>query len=100
MTQCKKHGPVLEVQLSGELDHHSAAVIKAELDKALSDPGVSVLEMDFKKLRFMDSSGIGILIGRYKTMQKRGGVMRVKNVNMQIGKIMELSGLYKIIEQA
>jgi stage II sporulation protein AA (anti-sigma F factor antagonist) len=89
----------MTVKLTGELDHSSATRIREELDNLISDPGVKRLVFDMNELCFMDSSGIGVILGRYKTMIRRGGTVAVKAGNRQIDRIFELSGLYQIIEK-
>lgn len=93
----KKKG-ILVVFLEGELDHHTASQVREYIDEKLEDPTIKNIVMDIKGLNFMDSSGIGVLIGRYKVVSKRGGKLGVVNINSHIDRIFEVSGLYKIIE--
>jgi len=83
--------------MEGELDHHSADTVRKELDHLLEDPTIIHLLLNFKKLQFMDSSGIGVIIGRFKTISQRGGKIGIIEVNNQIQKILEVSGLLKIV---
>ncbi len=99
LIKCKSKGSAVLVQLMGELDHHSAKEVKDQLELYLRDSNVKDLILDFEQLRFMDSSGIGVLIGRYNTLKKRNGQMAVVNVNKQVDKIMTISGLYRIIKK-
>jgi len=99
MLKYEKHRSDITVHLSGELDHDSAAKIRAELDRLIADPSVKRLIFDLKGLTFMDSSGIGMMIGRYKTMTRRGGSVAVRAGSRQVDRMMELSGLYRIIEK-
>lgn len=99
LIKCKRNGSALLVQLTGELDHHSAREVKDQLENYLSDNGIKDMIFDFSQLRFMDSSGIGVLIGRYNTIKKRNGQVSVFNVNNQVDKLMTLSGLYRIIKK-
>ena len=94
----KRQGGSLTVHLSGELDHHCARQVRKEMDKLLSDMAVKELILDLRELEFMDSSGIGVLMGRYRTMSKRGGKMRVCNMTSQVRRVFKISGLYRIIE--
>lgn len=84
-------------KISGELDHHTAAAVREKLDKAILKDGARNIVLDFKNLRFMDSSGIGVLLGRYKLIKKKGGRIYVKNVSRQVDKIFTLSGLYQVL---
>ena len=89
----------MTVQLSGELDHNTAAEIREELDALIADPGINRLVFDLSGLAFMDSSGIGMMIGRYKRMRSRGGTMGVMAGDARIERMMELSGLYQIVDK-
>ena len=93
----RPQGSELTVALRGELDHHCAEMVRQQLDTLIMDPRVKILTLDLKALTFMDSSGIGVIIGRYKRMQARGGRVQVCNVKPQIDRIMQLAGLYRII---
>lgn len=92
-------GDTLTVYLSGELDHHSAKQVRAELDGLIESPKVRRLVMDLSDLSFMDSSGIGVIIGRYNKMAKRGGSVGIKRAKPQINRIFNLSGVYQIVEK-
>ena len=94
----KKEGLNLIAELRGELDHHSAQEIRNKLDDAIERDKIQNLIMSFEGVTFMDSSGIGVVIGRYKKLSIRGGKLLVTNINSTIGKVFELSGLYKIIK--
>jgi len=87
------------VQLEGELDHCSADRIRASLDALIEDQNVKRLVIDLKKLTFMDSSGIGVIIGRYRTLIRRNGSVAVKNPSAAVDRIFQMSGLYRIIEK-
>lgn len=83
--------------LSGEIDHHSAKEIRSEIDISIAKNAPSLLEMDFSGVSFMDSSGIGLVMGRCKSMNACGGRVIVKNVSPEIQKVMLLSGLDRIV---
>ena len=89
----------LTVRLEGELDHNSAAGVRAELDALLADPGVKRLLLDLSGLQFMDSSGIGLIIGRYKRLARRGGSVAVIGSNPRIDRIFDMAGLYQLVER-
>lgn len=99
MLKHEKRRGTVTVRLSGDLDHNTAAQIREELDHLIEDPGVRRLVFDLSELGFMDSSGIGLMIGRYKTMARRGGSVAVRPGGRQADRLMELSGLYQIIEK-
>ena len=83
----------------GELDHQSAQAMREELDALLSDEQIRTLIFDMRDLTFMDSSGIGVIIGRYKILSRRGGCVQVRNMSPQVDKLFMLSGLHRIIEK-
>ncbi len=93
----KKSG--LIVRLSGELDHSEASRIRSELDALIADTGTRRLIFDLNGLEFMDSSGIGLIIGRYKLMRRRGGSVAVLGPDARIDKIFRMAGLYQLVER-
>jgi stage II sporulation protein AA (anti-sigma F factor antagonist) len=84
--------------LEGELDHHAAKGIREEIDGTLERMKPAVLNLDFRSVSFMDSSGIGLVMGRYRTMQLLGGKVVVKNASLHIRKVMRLAGLDRLAE--
>ena len=95
----EKKRQTLIVRLENELDHRAANEMRGELDELLRDPSVRRLVLDLQKLQFMDSSGIGLIIGRYKLMQKKGGSMAVINADARMDRIFQMAGLYQIVER-
>lgn len=90
---------ILIVSLNGELDHHSSQKVRKEIDKAIDSFFIKNLVFDFEQVSFMDSSGIGVVIGRYNKIKKLGGETGVINCNEYINKIFEMSGLFTIIQK-
>lgn len=92
---CKNR--VLVVRLKGELDHHTAEALREEIiqKKELSD--CIHIVMNFKDLIFMDSSGLGVVFGRFKQVKSQGGELVVCAVPATIHRIFEMSGLYKVV---
>ncbi len=88
----------MTVRLTGELDHCSAQSVRRELDGLIADPGIKKLVLDMGGMSFMDSSGIGVILGRYRELHGRGGALYVKNMNSQVEKIFLLSGMDQIIQ--
>ena len=88
----------LIVRLSGELDHHSAQTVKATLEEAIERGRVHHIVLSLKDLSFMDSSGLGVILGRYKQISNRGGKMVVCDINQAVYRLFELSGMFKIIQ--
>ena len=89
-------GNLLIAYLIGELDHHSVADIRTKIDNVISYKKPNHLILDFKNVTFMDSSGIGLVMGRYRLMQNHKGSVEIRNVTTQTKKIMELAGLGSI----
>ncbi len=84
--------------LSGELDQCNAQAIRSELDDLIADRQVRHLILDMGQLSFMDSSGIGVIIGRYRTLSQRGGKVSVTHMNPQVARVFTLSGMSQIID--
>ena len=82
--------------LSGEIDHHNAKSLRQDIDFSLRENQPEELIMDFSEVGFMDSSGIGLVMGRYKLMQEIGGNLVVRNPPPQIKKVMRLSGIDRL----
>ena len=89
---------LLIYQMPIELDHHVAAQLCKELDMLVESFGIKELELDFSQTEFMDSSGIGVIIGRSKTMQFREGKLTASHMGRRIGMIFQSVGLEKIVE--
>lgn len=88
----------LIIHMIGELDHHSAEEVRNRIDASLDRENCNKLVMDFSGVTFMDSSGIGMVIGRYKKISLKKGSICITNVNSNIKKVLELSGMFKIIK--
>lgn len=87
----------LYLYLEEEIDHHVAEKIRNRADYEIQKYLPTKLIIDFKKVAFMDSAGIGMIIGRYKTALMFGGKTYIKNVKPSVKKILEMSGILKII---
>ena len=73
MLQCTQQGDALTVHLCGEIDHCAAEGLRNEIEMQIVRQNAKRLILDFSQVTFMDSSGVGMIIGRYKTMHARGG---------------------------
>ena len=82
--------------LYGEIDHHNAKSLRQDIDFSLRENQPEELIMDFSEVGFMDSSGIGLVMGRYKLMQEIGGNLVVRNPPPHIKKVMRLSGIDRL----
>ncbi len=84
-------------KLVGELDHHSASKARARLEEVIVNKAIKNLIFDLSELSFMDSSGIGMIIGRYKLISALGGKVKIVCKNVQIERLITMSGLKKLI---
>ena len=85
------------VKISEDLDHHTATQIKKSTDSKIKSSNAINVIFDFSNVEFMDSSGIGVIMGRYKMTKILGGSVIIYGVNKQIRRIIEMSGIDKII---
>lgn len=92
-------GENLLIYLPEELDHHNAKVITEQSDWYIVSNQIKNIIFNFKRTNFMDSSGIGVIMGRYKLIKGRGGEITVTNINSAIDRIFTISGLYKIVNK-
>lgn len=95
-----RRGQRVIVRLGGELDHHSAAEVKQALSQVLRDFTVRELQLDMTNVTFMDSAGLGVVLGRYRTLAARGGKLIVSGVRTSIDRIFRMSGLYALVERS
>ena len=94
-----RRGQRVIVRLGGELDHHSAEEIRRALDHILTDFTVRELQLDMTNVTFMDSAGLGVVLGRYRTISARGGKLILSGVRTGIDRIFRMSGLYALVER-
>lgn len=95
--QYQLEGKKLIVFMPKELDHHVAQPLCIRLDTMIENYGVKELEFDFSDTEFMDSSGIGVLIGRSKTMRFHQGNVSARGMRQRVKRIFEAAGLHKMI---
>ena len=89
-------GTNLTIHMPKELDHHNAEEIKREADRLLGTRNIRSIIFDFEKTSFMDSSGIGLIMGRHRSMESIGGEVIVRNPPQHIRRVMRLSGMERI----
>lgn len=89
-------GEVLTAFLEGELDHHTAKEIREKIDYEIDENKPTLVILDFRDLSFMDSSGIGLVMGRYKKTSAIGAQLHIQNTSPQIYKVMRLAGLERL----
>ena len=88
----------LMVRLPKEIDHHEAGMICEKADRFLMREDVCNVVFDFENTRFMDSSGIGVIMGRYRKISCFGGHVYAIHADARIRRIFQLAGLHKIVE--
>ena len=91
-------GKNLIVRFNGELDHHTSEKIREEIDRIYIDKTLKNIILDVKALNFMDSSGIGLIMGRYKKVSSNKGKIYLLHVNQRLRKILSMCGILKIAE--
>ncbi|MBR4032686.1 MAG: anti-sigma factor antagonist [Clostridia bacterium] len=91
-------GTVLKIKLRGEIDHHSAVAVRSAIDDMIRTKRPAELIIDMSAVDFMDSSGLGLIMGRYNTIKEIGGTVKVADPSPSIEKIMKLAGLERIIK--
>lgn len=90
---------VLIVRLSGELDHHESEMLRTKWSDMMYTNSVKHVILNLEAVSFMDSSGLGVILGRYKEVLQLGGEMVVCSVPPSIHRLFEMSGLFKIVRQ-
>ena len=88
----------IRILLRGEMDHHNAVSVRGEIDGLIYSERPQKLLLDMSEIGFMDSSGLGFVMGRYALMEKLGGILVLENPNERITKIFELAGLGRIVK--
>ncbi len=91
-------GITLKIKLRGEIDHHAAAVVRVNIDDLIKSRSPRILAMDMSAVDFMDSSGLGLIMGRYSLMQTSGGEMYVLDPSPATERIMRLAGMERMIK--
>ena len=92
----KQEEDKLTALLIGEIDHHSSQEMRQEIDGCVGRTDYKLLILDFKDVTFMDSSGIGLVMGRWRAMQAVGGEVKLKNVPSNIQRVMRLAGIDRL----
>lgn len=83
-------------KLTGEIDHHTAKIMREEIDSTLLNGGGKHVILDFKGVEFMDSSGIGLVLGRYKLVCELDGNLTLQNLPRHLSKVMKIAGIEKL----
>lgn len=94
----EKHKNNLLVQFKGELDHHTTENVRQKIDNQYFDQRLKNIILDLRGLTFMDSSGIGLIMGRYRNCIEKNGSVAIVSDNNYVDKMLKMSGLLKIIK--
>lgn len=94
--EIRTNGETVTAYLSGELDHHSAKEMREAIDNAVELNMPSRLVLNFKNVSFMDSSGIGLVMGRYRILSRTGAELNITGTSEQIYKVMKLAGIERL----
>lgn len=88
---------VLCIRLSGELDHHAAEELREKVTDKIATNQIKHIVLNLENLTFMDSSGLGVILGRYKQIKASEGEMVVCAISPSVKRLFDMSGLFKII---
>ncbi len=96
MVEIENSENIMTVKLMGDIDHHRCSAIRKKIDARLDSERPKLLVLDFSRVQFMDSSGVGLVMGRYRQMSLLGGRLKVLNVPENFVKVFRLSGLERL----
>ncbi len=91
-------GRNLVIHLPEELDHHSCQTLRQDTEQCLENYDIARIVLDFSAVSFMDSTGIGVILGRYKRMRERGGDVALYGAGRRIRKLIRMSGIEKLAQ--
>jgi len=91
-------GTNLTIHLPTEVDHHNAEELKNTADELMQSYNIRRIVFDFKNTVFMDSSGIGMIMGRYRNLRFMGGHVIAVQVSERMRRILTMSGIYKVMD--
>lgn len=89
---------VLTAELFGELDHHQAAGVREAIDREINEYDTKNLILDFSKVRYMDSSGIGMVLGRYRKLDEKGGSVVISGCSAVVQNILNMAGIFSLMQ--
>lgn len=89
---------VLIIRLVGELDHHTAEELRKQVEETIEKQSINHILLNLEELSFMDSSGLGVILGRYKRIKQHDGQMIICAISPSIYRLFELSGMFKILK--
>ena len=89
---------ILTSKILGDIDHHSAKFVREKIDSYIIGCKPSLVLLDLSSVEFMDSSGLGLILGRYNTSNEIGAEFRIHSPSRNVKKILELAGIERIIK--
>lgn len=97
--QCELEHKNLIIYIDGDIDHHETEMIRDRIDGYIRSGQAKNLIFDFANVSFMDSSGIGLLMGRYRNIKDIGGKVMLSNISPQLNRVLKISGIYNLMDQ-
>ncbi len=94
---CDSVGRQLTIRIRGEIDHHTAVTVRQEIDNLLFERRPGRLVLDLSAISFMDSSGLGLIMGRFSVMKELGGELVVWNPSRETRRILTLAGMERLV---
>ena len=91
-------GNELVIALEGEIDHHRARPLRRKIDEMLYFYRPKVVSLDLSQITFMDSSGLGLILGRFTLARELGGILKIVNPNESVQKILDLAGTSRLLK--
>lgn len=95
--KCVINKDTLTIDIEGDIDHHTAKFIRGEIDKAIFYYRPKIALLNVGKVDFMDSSGLGLILGRYTSVREVGGTLKIVDPSREIEKILSLAGIERLI---
>ena len=98
MIKFKIDGKTLEILLLGEIDHHNAVKLRSQADELIKKHSPKKVVLNLSHIEFMDSSGLGFIMGRMALVEKNGGTLIIKSPGRNVQKICRLAGLERLVK--
>lgn len=97
--ECRKERGKLTFAFHGDIDEFACRTLRTEIDSAIAQSAPHEVVFNLKDVSFVDSTGLGLILGRYKKLSAAGGVLRLKDVPPQVDKVFRASGVYSVVEK-